>query len=141
VFRILLGASGVGVKVALAVLNQFRPQELITHVLNEDIKAITAIKGIGPKVAKRLILDVQEKLKQMATHGSLPSSGAKGGKATEHPPAYKQALHESLTVLESLGYEEAEIAEALNKLQEQNNAETIAAFDAEQLLRALLKTL
>jgi holliday junction DNA helicase RuvA len=137
VFRILLGASGVGVKVALAVLNQFRPQELITHVLNEDVKAITAIKGIGPKVAKRLILDVQEKLKQMATHGLASSSV---GKSTTSPPAYQQALSESLAVLESLGYEEAEIAEALSKLQEQHTVEALATFDAEQLLRALLKT-
>ena len=139
VFRILLGASGVGVKVALAVLNQFNPQELITHVLNEDVKAITAIKGVGPKVAKRLILDLQEKLKQMATQGLGHATPT--GANTEHAPAYQQALQESLAVLESLGYEATEIAEALSKLQHQNDATTLATFDAEQLLRALLKTL
>jgi holliday junction DNA helicase RuvA len=137
VFRILLGASGVGIKVALAVLNQFTPQELITHVINDDEKAITAIKGIGSKVAKRLILDVQGKLKQMAQSTAFSVGSVSAG----HPPAMTQALQESMGVLESLGYETPEIQQALQHIESHYSDDALAAFDAEQLLRALLKAL
>ncbi len=138
-FVLLLDVSGIGANTARLMLNALSHSEIRRAIISEDERTLSGIKGIGPKTAKRLILDVQEKLKQMATHGTGHSTKAAG--QSDHSPAYQQALNESLAVLESLGYEAPEIAEALSKLQQQNEATALATFDAEQLLRALLKTL
>jgi|GEM_PF-314054 len=139
-FRILIGASGVGAKVALGILNHFEPQELVTAVLNEDIKRITGVKGVGPKVAKRIVLDVKEKLKSFAERAKLGlithTSGESGVSIGEG-----NALEETLAVLESLGYESHEMDAALASLQKETSPTELASMDAETLLRHVLKRL
>jgi holliday junction DNA helicase RuvA len=139
-FRILIGASGVGAKVALGILNHFEPHDLVTAVLNEDIKRITGVKGVGPKVAKRIVLDVKEKLKMFAERASL---GRVIHEGNQNVPAIGagEALAETLAVLESLGYEAHEVEAVLSALQGEIVAAELASMDAETLLRQVLKRL
>lgn len=62
-FNILQSVSGIGVKVALALLDEMNASELMRAVLTENIKTLTKTKGIGTKVAQRLILELKDKLK------------------------------------------------------------------------------
>ena len=67
-FRQLIRISGVGGKLALALLSSLEPDELARAVAQEDIKTLSRVPGIGKKTAERLILELRGKL------GSLPSA-------------------------------------------------------------------
>jgi Holliday junction DNA helicase RuvA len=139
-FRILIGASGVGGKVALSILNTFDVATLVTFILNEDAKAITAVKGVGPKVAQRIVLDIKEKLKAFAERRpNIHRSSAQNQKTQDIGAGV--ALEETVAVLESLGYEASEIENSLAHLQSTHAPDTLSSWDAETLLRHVLKTL
>lgn len=61
-FLLLLGVSGIGPKVALAILSTLTPPSLRRAILEGDVDAITVVPGIGKKVAARIVLDLKEKL-------------------------------------------------------------------------------
>ena len=63
VFRILIGISGVGPKVAMAILTALTIQELQLAVISEDAKTISKANGVGTKGASRIILELKDKLK------------------------------------------------------------------------------
>lgn len=61
-FNILQSVSGVGVKVALVLLDEFSGCELIAAVIKEDAKALSRAKGVGQKMAQKIILELKDKL-------------------------------------------------------------------------------
>jgi holliday junction DNA helicase RuvA len=61
-FLILLGVTGVGPKMALAILSVLAPEAFRSAVLAGDAEAITVVPGVGKKVAARVVLDVKERL-------------------------------------------------------------------------------
>ncbi len=61
-FNILQSVSGVGVKVALLLLDEFSGCELISTVIKEDAKALSRTKGVGAKMAQKIILELKDKL-------------------------------------------------------------------------------
>jgi Holliday junction DNA helicase RuvA len=65
-FKLLLSVTGVGPKVALAVLSAMTPAEFGRAVLDSDVKAFTKVGGVGKKTAQRLILEMKTKLGQDA---------------------------------------------------------------------------
>ncbi len=64
-FRMITGVSGIGPKGALAILSQLTPGELVASVVMGDKANITRAKGIGPKAAERLVLELKDKFKGM----------------------------------------------------------------------------
>lgn len=64
VFKILLGVSGVGPKVAMSLLSTLTVNELRLAVISEDVKAISKANGIGAKGASRIILELKDKPEQ-----------------------------------------------------------------------------
>ena len=69
-FELLLGVSGVGAKTALTMLAVCEPTEFALAVVSEDVKTLTGIPGIGPKSAKRIILELKDKNKNRTTNRS-----------------------------------------------------------------------
>ena len=63
-FELLISVSGVGAKTALTMLAICEPSEFALAVISEDIKTLTTIPGIGPKSAKRIILELKDKIKK-----------------------------------------------------------------------------
>jgi Holliday junction DNA helicase RuvA len=116
-FRILLGASGIGPKLALAVLATMTPVELRQAVLTEDPDALTVVPGIGKRSAQKLILDLRSRLE--LPDGELVAGGG---------------LAEVRAALEGLGYQSVEIREALAGLSPDDG-------EVEDLLRAALQRL
>lgn len=104
IFQILISVSGVGAKMAIALLNEFDACDLISLVIDGDFKELTRAKGVGPKLAQKIILELKDKL--MKTE--LPKSSAKLPKS--------QAFDDTQAVLLSLGYEENEIEDAISKI-------------------------
>ena len=125
IFQILLSVSGVGAKMAIALLNEFDACDLISLVIDGDFKELTKAKGVGPKLAQKIILELKDKL--MKTE--LP-------KSTSSLPQ-SQAVTDTKSVLLSLGYEEKEIEDALKKILSAVEDET----NSEEVLRNALTTL
>lgn len=115
VFRLLLGTSGVGPRLALAVLGTLSPDRIRAAILAEDVDALVAVPGIGKRSAQKLVLDLRARMALPV--GDIPSGGALG--------AVRGAL-------ESLGYAAAEIRDAVDGLE---------GDDVEGLLRAALQRL
>lgn len=62
-FELLLTVSGVGPKAAAAILSVAATAELAAAVITDNVKAITKAQGVGPKLAKRIILELRDKIK------------------------------------------------------------------------------
>ena len=117
IFQILLSVSGVGAKMAIALLNEFDACDLISLVIDGNFKELTRAKGVGPKLAQKIILELKDKL--MKTE--LPRTSCKLPKS--------QAFDDTQAELLSLGYEENEIEDVLEKImptiQDHSNSEEV----------------
>lgn len=120
IFSYLISVSGVGSKMALALLGQFDTITIISIVINEDYKELTLAKGVGTKLAQKIILELRDKLIK-ANLSVLPE------KTVEQK--YTPACKETSSILLSLGYTEEEINQslpiALNKCEDKNSPEEI----------------
>lgn len=110
-FRQLLKISGVGPKVALAVLSGMSVAQLADAVLRQDSASLVRVPGIGKKTGERLVLELKGKLDTLAAPalsvGAAPPRDAGPASATSH---------EALTALLSLGYSDKEARAALQGL-------------------------
>lgn len=107
IFNILTSVSGVGSKMALTLLDEFQSSELIGFVIEGNYKEITRAKGVGPKLAQKIILELKDKL--MNYKESEPIA------ITTPKEQDSQAVEDAQTVLISLGYEREEIKSAMSK--------------------------
>ncbi|NLP44322.1 MAG: Holliday junction branch migration protein RuvA [Peptococcaceae bacterium] len=105
-FTLLLGVKGIGPKAALSVLSTFSPNQVKQAILAEDVSFLTIIPGIGGKTAKRLILELKEKI---ADQEFL-------GEDVEDVKPYLPFNSETLEILVNLGFSRQEARNALNKI-------------------------
>ena len=117
-FAILLGASGIGPKIAVAMLATLGVDGLRAAVLTDDVPALTAVPGIGTRTAQKLILDLRGRL-------DLPDGVLPGGSDS--------SLSAVRDALEGLGYGTTEIREAMSGLD--------TTHPLDQLLRSALQRL
>ncbi len=103
-FRILIGVSGIGPQIALNLLSQIGISDFAIAILDEDEKALTRISGIGPKSAKRLILELRDKMKKV-------SETMVTGDVGRGSPV----IHDAVSALVSLGFAEKESRDAVTK--------------------------
>ena len=104
IFQILLSVLGVGAKMAIALLNEFDACDLISFVIDGNFKELTRAKGVGPKLAQKIILELKDKLIKT----ELPK--------TSSSLLCNQAICDAQTIMSSLGYEDKEIEDALSKV-------------------------
>jgi holliday junction DNA helicase RuvA len=102
-FRILIGVSGIGPQIALNLLSQIGISDFAIAILDEDEKALTCISGIGPKSAKRLILELRDKMKKVS-ETMVTGDAGRGTPVT----------HDAVSALVSLGFAEKESRDAVN---------------------------
>lgn len=118
IFQILLSVSGVGAKMAIALLNEFDACDVISLVIDGDYKELTRAKGVGPKLAQKIILELKDKLIKT----ELP-------KLSQSSVPQSQAISDTQAVLLSLGYEKDEIEDAIKKVMptvaEESNSEEV----------------
>jgi holliday junction DNA helicase RuvA len=124
VFQLLISVSGVGPKVALALLSAFTPDALAAAVASEDSAHISSVPGIGKKTAERVILELKDKLGVPDGMGGVKAGGATPSVATE----------EARQALLALGYSSTEVRLVLAEVS--GDAET-----AEELITAALRRL
>ena len=130
-FERLIGISGIGPKVALAVLSGIEPQELISAIHRGDLARLTAIPGVGKKTSERIVLELKDRLPNAPVAASASD-------AAEAPPLRDDLL----SALMNLGYHrplaEKAVDAALKTAGTDNNA---ARFEPalKQALRELAK--
>ncbi|MDK1473419.1 Holliday junction branch migration protein RuvA [Streptomyces sp. 549] len=135
VFQLLQTASGVGPRLAQAMLAVHTPDGLRQAVATGDEKALTAVPGIGKKGAQKLLLELKDRL-GAPTGTGRPSTGT----AALAPAGWRDQLH---TALIGLGYQPREAEEAVEAVAPQAEAAAAegAAPPVPQLLRSALQTL
>ena len=117
-FELLIGVSGVGAKTALAMLAVCEPSEFAVAVVTEDITTLTRIPGIGPKSAKRIILELKDKIKQEQQIQELTEKTKEISAKTriEKIIENETSIEEAISALQILGYNKKEIEKALDKI-------------------------
>ena len=108
-FELLIGISGVGPKAAIAVLSVLSPQQLTVAVSSGDFNAIKQAPGIGAKIAQRIVLELKDKLKSVAS----PDGGEACVCVAE--PADKNDAEQAALALISLGYTPQQSRDAVAK--------------------------
>jgi len=110
-FELLLGVSGVGAKTALTMLAVCEPSEFALAVISEDEKALTGIPGIGPKSAKRIILELKDKIKKEQEIENIKNQIEDKKSNTKVQFAIKNddKLQEAISALQVLGYNKKQI--------------------------------
>ena len=121
-FELLLSVSGVGAKTALAMLAVCTPSEFVLAIISEDINLLTSIPGIGPKSAKRIILELKDKIKKEQQIQEL-TEATKNNSSVQEANTKMQKLiaddnkvQEAIEALQVLGYNKKEIEKAFMKI-------------------------
>ncbi|MEI3278565.1 MAG: Holliday junction branch migration protein RuvA [Faecalibacterium sp.] len=122
----LTAVSGVGPKVAVAILSVMEPDRVALAISAGDHKAFKAASGVGPKLAQRIVLELKDKVAKGFVDGiNLEDVGA----ATAAPAA--QGAGQAIAPLASLGYSQSEAALAVSKID--------ASLPVEEIIKLALR--
>ena len=114
-FQSLLKVSGVGAKMALAVLSGMQVDEFVSAVQRGDATRLTALPGIGKKTAERLIVEMRDRVSDWAVSGAVVLS------APGAPPA-TDAVADAVSGLIALGYKPQEASRLVNAIDTEGKA-------------------
>lgn len=96
-FELLISISGVGGQTARMILSAFTPADLANIVQSEDVRSLKSVKGIGPKAAQRIIVELKDKMANFMGSGTA-SQTAEGANVTVSSPVVDEAV-QALAVL------------------------------------------
>ncbi len=130
IFDILTAVSGVGLKAAYALLDEFETNELTCAIVNEDAKAIARTKGIGLKMAQKIVLEIKDKLLKTQISANLIKAKTNDSKIDT------ATIEQAKVVLESLGYSQSEYTNAIETALKE-----LKKDDAQELVKEALKIL
>ncbi|HSH43309.1 MAG TPA: Holliday junction branch migration protein RuvA [Arenicellales bacterium] len=128
VFRSLLKISGVGPRVALAILSTLSTREFFDAVSDNDVSRLTRVPGIGRKTAERLMVEMRDRvLKQVEADGQpRPAAAAATGRAS--------SVEDAVSALIALGYKAPEASRAIRNIE-------VEGLSSEDLIRQALRQL
>ncbi|OUS20120.1 Holliday junction DNA helicase RuvA ['Osedax' symbiont bacterium Rs2_46_30_T18] len=135
-FRVLIKASGVGPKLAIAILSGMSTREFSACVLREDSKTLTKIPGVGKKTAERLVVEFKDKVAALGldepaefelTGTELPSAAA----------SINGYIEDAQSALIALGYKPVMASKAVAAAQKQ----LASVNSSEELIRVSLKSM
>lgn len=127
VFRLLLGVSGIGPKLALSVLSGLSVQDLVASIGAGDDAKLCAVPGIGKKTAARLCLELRDKARILAPTAAAATQAA-GGSAGQ--------FEDAVSALVNLGYRRPAAEEAVQRVVRQRTGAPV-----EELIREALAAL
>ena len=125
-FKLLTGISGVGPKVAIAILSEMTPENVALAAAAGDSKRFTKANGVGPKLAQRIVLELKDKVKSLSGSGLSMEDVAAGG------PSASGNAAQAVEALVTLGYSPSDAAAAVGRLD--------SSLPPEELIRLALKS-
>lgn len=99
-FDLLIGISGIGGQTARMVLSAFTPSEFADIIRSEDVKMIKSVKGIGPKAAQRIVVELKDKM--TLDFGTADATTQKTGETLTS--ASRERMEEAVAALTMLGF-------------------------------------
>jgi len=135
VFEMLLGVSGIGPKAALSILSGLSADDLKFAILSDDVKTISQAPGIGAKTAKKLILELKDKLQLSDAFEQKLAAGNAAGAAGKPAAGAAGIREEAVQALVTLGYTSSEAAKAVHGI------EITDGTTVEEVLKLCLKRL
>lgn len=120
-FLQLISVSGVGPKAGLAILSAASPAQIMMSIISGDTKVLTKAQGVGPKAAKRIILELKDKLDPAA----LGIDGDEGIVTDAPAEPIMDSKAEAMSALVVLGYSAADARSALTSLDGQLSVEEL----------------
>jgi len=124
-FILLISVSGIGPNTARVILSGMMPEEVRASILGENVAAFNRVKGIGPKTAKRIILDLKDKVMKDSGENTVSLSGQDNTLRTE-----------ALSALVALGFAKVSVQKTLNRVLQAEKFTSV-----EQLIKVALKQL
>ena len=127
-FTLLISVSGVGGQTAKVILSSFSPSELANIIQMENVKLLRGVKGIGPKAAQRIVLDLKDKVVGIEGGATVQSGVANSINAN--------AVAEAVSALTTLGFPPAASQKCVAALLQEN-----PNLPIEQVIKQALKLL
>lgn len=121
-FSLLISVSGIGANTARNMLSYIHPDELMQAIVNEDVKKIQGIKGIGLKTAQRTVIELREKVLKISDTIQVQTSSANA--------------EEALSALEVLGLDKKRADKAIREYLKKNEQASV-----EELIKYALKNI
>jgi len=125
-FRLLLRVSGVGARMALAILSGMSADDFARCIENDDVTALTRLPGIGRKTAERLIVEMRDRLDESGLREALPGTAGESAAGGGDPVA------DAASALVALGYRPAEAARMIRDVETRG-------LDTEDIIRRALQ--
>ncbi len=135
-FLILKTVSGIGPKLALAMLSGLRVGEICQAISGADIKRLTTLPGVGKKTAERICVDLKDKVAHLIS-GTVPLQGASSMVSV----VAGSAAADAISALTNLGYPDGIARSALGKVKKQLGEEAFTTQKVEVLIREALRAL
>ena len=129
-FMLLINVQGIGCQTARMILSAFTPADLAGIVQAEDVRTLKSVKGIGPKAAGRIVMDLKDKMMSFMGESSMGDGGS--ASMTVVPAMVEEAV-QALTVL---GFSPAPAQKVVMQLAKEQ-----PGLQVEQLIKLALKML
>lgn len=126
-FKMLISISGVGPKVALAILSELSSEQIALSVSASDYKTLTRASGVGPKLAQRIVLELKDKIKGISV------DNADGVVSKSSVIADTGNIPKAVQALAVLGYSAADVTPVLSKLDPSMTVEQLIAATLRQM--------
>lgn len=127
-FLQLISVSGIGAAMARMVLSALSPAELVEVISSGNDRALKSVKGIGPKAAQRIIVDLHDKIQSLDITPTSTQSAM--------PDINKEVQQEAVAALTMLGFSPAPSAKVVNRLLSEE-----PSLPVEQIIKRALKLL
>lgn len=131
-FRLFLSVRGIGPGIALGILSGLSREELIRAILDDDVKRLCQLKGVGKKTASQIVLDLRDKATTWQNALDTPiAAKTSGSKESET----ESLIEDAIQALMSIGYSAKDARKSVEKV-----AEKTPTTDLELLVREALRT-
>ena len=121
----MIGVSGIGPKTAITLLSAVTPDEFKRRLIASEVSMLTALPGIGPKTARRIIVELKDKFVKLDSD-DLPLENN----------SILDTNKDAINALETLGYKVSSINQAINQLDPSDRS-----LDTQQLIKKVLNKL
>ena len=125
-FLLLIGVSGIGPKTAINLLSAVTPTEFKRRLIASEVSMLTALPGIGPKTARRIIVELKDKFVKLDSN-DLP---------LEEESSFSNSQKDAIVALETLGYKVPLINKVINQLDAKDKL-----LDTQELIKKVLTKL
>lgn len=131
-FRELIKISGVGPKMALAILSGMEPATFLRSVHHNDVATLTRLPGVGKKTAERLLVEMRDRIKVFDAVD--PGTASPQNTDTTGLPDQHSVIQEAESALIALGYKPQEASRAIGRLD-------VAGLSSQEVIRQALKNM